>query len=367
LTNIDFFVPTKIIFGEKRIIEIKDYIDKTIKNILLVTGKKSAKISGALDKISRQLNHKKLYIYDKVEQNPCFETVEEGAKIARKNKANMIIGIGGGSPMDAAKGIALLATNFGKMSDYMAGKILKNNPLPIACIPLTSGTGSEVTPYAVFTDKKNKDKGGYSNPKLFPEFSIVDPELTESMPEDVKLNTGVDALSHAIEAYFSIKSNTLNDLISLSSIEIISKNLLESLKNNKKAIIKMSYASMLAGIAIANAGTLLLHAMGYPLTVYYNIPHGKANGILFPVFMEFMSQNSGVKNKINKIENIFSPFGGISGFLDQLGISTKLSDYEIDKSSIEIFVKKTINKKNLKRTPGDIKENQIYNLYKNSF
>ncbi len=367
MKKLDFYIPTKIIYGKGRIKEFGEVLDKKFKNIMIVSGKSSYKKSGAYEKISTQLKDRNIILFNEVKENPDFETLMKGAELAKNEKVELIIGIGGGSPMDAAKGIALLATNGGNMRDYMKGKETKKAPLPIVCIPTTSGTGSEVTPYAVFTDSETKDKGGYANPSIYPIFSIIDPELTYSMPDDVLINTGLDALTHALEAYLSTKATPLNDVISIHAIEIIMGNLKDSLKRDKEAMDRLSYASMIAGIAIANAGTLLLHAAGYPLTVYHQIPHGKANAILLPAFMKFMKEKSEVKAKVELLEGIFEEYGGIQEFINYFGISTKLSKNGISEAEINTFVEKTIVKKNLKITPAQISREDLFKFYKDTF
>ena len=363
MKSFNFFIPTKIIFGKGRIGELAENISSDYNNILLVTGRKSAKKSGALDKIGFLLKDKKIFVFDEVEENPSFEVLERGREIARREKIELIIGVGGGSPMDAAKGIAILTNNKGSMRDYMKGEKPENKILPIVCIPTTSGTGSEVTPYAVFTDPDNEDKGGYANPDIFPVFSIIDPELTYTMPENVIINTGIDALTHALEGYFSTKASILNDYLAIHSIKIIAGNIFDAAEKDKLAMDRISYASMVAGIVIANAGTLLLHAVGYPLTVYHKIPHGLANAILLPEFISFLKRKSNIKGKIEIIENIFEPMGGIENFLNEIGIKTKLSAYNIKKEEISVFVQKTIHKKNLLITPAKIEEKDLYDFY----
>jgi alcohol dehydrogenase class IV len=360
-----FNIPTKIVFGNSTINQINHYIDSNIEKVLIVTDHDVFYKSGAVEKIQKILKVSELSVFHDVEENPSFELINMCGQMARKNKIDLIIGVGGGSPMDAAKGIALLAANKKNIEDYLNGKKLKRDPLPIICVPTTSGTGSEVTPYTVFTDRKNNIKCGYSNEKLFPYVSIIDPELTFTMPENVIINTGLDALTHSIEAYFSTKTFPLNDVIAINSIETVIKNLRAAANKNKEAMNKMSYASMLAGVAIAHSSTILLHIMAYPLTVFYNIPHGKANAILLPEFMRFMENFSLIKNRVIKIKNMFP--GSVEDFVNSFNISTKLRDYKISRSDFEFFVKSTIIKSDIKITPAKIAESDILNIYKRAY
>jgi alcohol dehydrogenase class IV len=250
-----FHIPTRIVFGRGEISRIGEFIDPRAKNILIISDKNVPRKSGAVDKIIASLKGCQCLVFDEIEENPSFDSVQKGAVYATENRADLVIGLGGGSPMDAAKGIALLVRNSGELTAYVGGKELEKSPLPIVCIPTTSGTGSEVTPFAVFSDPEQGEKVGYSRPELFPRVSIIDPELTYSMPEEVIVNSGLDALIHSIEAYLSTESFPLNDRLALHAIEISIANLKKARLREKAAMDAMAYAATLGGIAIANAGT----------------------------------------------------------------------------------------------------------------
>ena len=239
-------------------------------------------------------------------------------------------------------------------------------PLPLICIPTTSGTGSEVTPYAVFTDRNGLNKCGYENQKIFPQAALVDPELTYTMPESVVINTGMDVLTHSIEAFLSAKAFPMNDLVAIESIRLVIKNLKSAAAKNREAMSQMAYASVLGGIAITQSGTILLHIMGYPLTVYRNIPHGKANAILLPSFLDFMKNNSYVKEKVKAIEGLFVDVGGVKQFINNLGIATKLSSYDIKEKEIDEFVGKVIVKGDVKITPAEVTKKEISEIYRDA-
>ncbi len=269
--------------------------------------------------------------------------------------------------MDAAKGMAILATNPGSIKDYIEGKEIESKALPIICVPTSSGTGSEVTPYAVFTDRAARTKAAIANQQIFPFLSIIDPELTYSMPASVVVNTGLDALTHSIEAFLSTKSFDLNDQLALRSIELVIDNLEKAATKNRPHMDNMAYASLLGGIAITHASTILPHIMGYPLTVYHNIPHGKANAIIMPAFLDYMKEHSYTKVKVETIIDMFKARGGINSFIAKLGVSTKLSDYGVYKSEFDGYASKVILKDDVKITPLEITEEVIKNIYLNSF
>ena len=363
MRDFTFHLPTRVIFGKDRIHELRRHINPEFKRILIVTEINVLTRSGAVDKALDQLKDKRVTMFMDVEENPSFQVIEKGKSMARETDAQLVIGVGGGSPMDAAKGIAVLSTNSGDMRDFMKGEPLRENPLPIICIPTTSGTGSEVTPYAVFTDEEAETKGGYAHPSLFPIVSIIDPALTYSMPESVVVNTGLDVLTHSIEAYVSTKSFPLNDMIALESIKIVLKHLKRATAKSQAAMDEMAYASILGGIAITHGGTILLHCMGYPLTVYHGIPHGRANAVLLPEFMRFMREKSTVESKVRFLERLFRECRGIKEYVNSLGVSTELSSYGVVEEEIRTFVKKVIVKGDVKITPSKVTEALIAEIY----
>ncbi|MCP5046815.1 MAG: iron-containing alcohol dehydrogenase [bacterium] len=371
MKRFDFNIPTTVIFGRGRVSELNRYLDPGIKKLLIVTDKNVAAASGALDKVLAQTSHLSVSVFDEVPENPPLSLITKGSHRAREENSEWVIGIGGGSPMDAAKGIALLAKNSGDMSDYMAGKKPREDALPVVCIPTSSGTGSEVTPFAVFTDPGNQNKGGYSHPSIFPRFSIIDPALTYSMPEQVVINTGFDAFTHCIEGYLSTDSFPLNDALALHGIRVGLEHLEAASRKDREAMDHMSYASLLGGIVIAHANTILNHIMAYPLTVFHRVPHGKANAVLMPGFLDFIKPRAypEAQEKIAVLEKMFNAHrsGGINAFVEGFGISTRISDYGVEASQLELFAQKTIVKDDVRITPAHITEGDILELYRSVF
>ncbi len=360
----DFHLPTHVCFGNGRIRDLKDQIHPDNQRIMIVTDKNLTAVTEIMDAVKKPLADRELTWFEGVEENPSFATLEKGTALAREHDVQLVVGLGGGSPMDAAKGIAVLATNDGDMRDYMKGEPLASDPLPVVCIPTTSGTGSEVTPYAVFTDPEAGTKGGYAHPAIFPRLSIVDPELTFTMPQGVIVNTGLDALTHAVEAYLSTEASPLSDVFALESIRVALAHLPGATHKDHQAMSRMAYASMLAGIAITHGGTILLHIMGYPLTVFHGIAHGLANAILLPEFMRFMREKSTVKSKVTVIDGMFEQVGSVETFVHGLGVSTNLSSYGIQESEIDTFVAKVIVKGDVKITPASVTEKTIADIFR---
>lgn len=334
--------------------------------ILVVTDKNIANNTPVLENVRAQLGKQKVFFFQDVKENPDFSNVEDGGRIARNIEAEFIVGVGGGSSMDAAKGIALLAVNNLSLREYLSGEPLLNSPLPVICIPTTAGSGSEVTPYTVFTDIADRNKIGYVNPELFPVVSVVDPELTYSMPETIAINTGLDALTHALESYLSTKSSVINDSLAIKVIESVLENIHAASRKKPAAMDAMAYNAMLAGITITHAGTILPHIMGYCLTVYHNVPHGRASAVLFPAVLDFLRDHSTVKDKIKRLDKIFVPYGGVRNFIEELGVSTRLSSYGVHLDVLGNYARKVIIKSDIQVTPASVTEQDILCIYQSA-
>ena len=227
--------------------------------------------------------------FDRVIPDPdvaCFETCLE---TARKQKFDLIIGIGGGSSMDIASITSVMLTNPGTVYDYFGIGLLKNPGVPCILIPTTAGTGAEVTPNAILTDTKAKLKKAVVSPFILPRVAIIDPLLTVSMPPSVTSSSGIDALTHAVESYTSNNANILTDLFAKEAMILIGRSLRTAVANgnNLEARYDMSIGSLYAGISLANAGVTAVHALAYPLGGTFNVAHGIANGLLLPYVMEF--------------------------------------------------------------------------------
>jgi alcohol dehydrogenase len=281
----------KIIFGNGSILTLASHIkEHHAQNPLIVIDKNLAK-TDLLEKVANVLVPAgiKFTVYDKVEAEPPIELADEGAKIAVKNKCDIIIGIGGGSAMDVAKAIAVIVTNKGAAADYLGLNKVPKQGLPKIMIPTTAGTGSEVTFTAVFMRKNLKKKEGMNSPYLYPELALLDPELTLSLPPVPTAHTGLDALCHAIESYTSVNSSPMSEMFSLEAIALIAENLRTCVHDGKNIVARerMLLGSLYAGIGLANAGVTAVHSLSYPLGGKYGVGHGLANTMLLPAVMAF--------------------------------------------------------------------------------
>lgn len=360
-----FNMPVQLKFGTG-IIKDNSEDFRLGKKALIVTGENSARVSGALGDVLDVLgaNGTEYEIFDQVINNPSLDNVADGAAVGIKSGADFVIAIGGGSPLDAAKGIAALCTNDNEPIDLIEKK-LKKPFLPIIAIPTTSGTGSEVTPYSVLTVPSLKTKRSFVSQWNFPLVAFADPSYTLSLPYSVTVDTAFDAFSHLLESYCSLRSTPFNDSIAIEGIKAFA----ECMKNIAEESItydireKLMYASCLGGIAISHTGTTLMHAMGYSLTYFKGISHGRANAM---IIAEYLKQNSKViKQKTDNILNIlgFGSFDEADEYFS-LGLLEKpcLSDEEC-----KMFAGLAVKQGAVKLNPLFVSEYDIYLLYKKIF
>lgn len=291
IKGFEFFFPTKIKFGEGTLNELGDIIKAFDKEKVFIVTDKGVIKAGLVDKVVSVLKANsidEIKIYDNVEPNPRTTGVNEGAKIAKEFGAEILIAVGGGSPIDTAKGIGTLITNGGIIEDYEGYYKLKNDLPPFITIPTTVGTGSEVTEWAVISDMKRRFKMSVADTKLYPDVAICDPVMVADLPSRIVASTGMDALSHCIESYICKVSTPMADAIALYGIELIGKNIREAVyANDYEAKALMQLGAMLGGVALSQADIAGVHCMGEALGGMYDTPHGIANASILPYVMDY--------------------------------------------------------------------------------
>lgn len=282
--NFDFNNPTRILFGSGELNELGNQPMPGKKALLLMSGGKSAKVSGAYDRTLEQLHKAGVEVaeFAKVMENPVKEMVMEGAAFARENGCDFIVALGGGAVLDSAVAVAAMATNPGDLWDYVNGGTGKGQPLvnpglPIVAITLTAGTGSEVNCWGVISNLETKEKIGFGYPELTPVLAVVDPELMKTVPAKYTAYQGFDALFHNTEVMISNGVNILSETIALSAIENIAKYLPRAVKdgNDLEAREHIAYGSTMAGISMQLTSTTAQHSMEHAMSAYHhNLPHG---------------------------------------------------------------------------------------------
>ncbi len=290
MKNHEFFSPTTIVYGKNSLPSSGDKLKSFGGKALLVTDQVMTSL-GYTREVTDILDKEKIEycIYDEVDEEPVDSMVEEGTRLFQENECQFLIALGGGSPIDAAKAIGVMTTNPGGIADYMGYNKVKNTTPPLVAIPTTAGTGSEATKVTIITDTQNDVKMLIVSPFVLPDMAVVDPDLTLSVPPDLTAATGIDALTHAIEAYTSVKNQPLSDQFALSAISRISQNLKRAFDNGKDedARSEMMLAALEAGIAFSNSSVTIVHGMSRPIGAVFHVPHGLSNAVLLPSCMEY--------------------------------------------------------------------------------
>jgi len=284
-------MPTRILFeadGSKKIGKLLE--QQNLKNVLIVTDQGIVS-AGLLDGIKLSLDESNIAysIFDAVEPNPRTTTIRNGLEFQKKNNSDVILGVGGGSSIDTAKAIAVMATNEGDILDYEGVNRIVNKPLPIVAMPTTAGTGSEVTASTIITDEETLFKVAIISEKLFPSLAILDPVLTLKCPPHITSSTGMDALTHALESYVSKQGNPISKSIALHAITLITENLSRAYfyGSDIESRARMLEASMLAGLAFSQTRLGNVHAISQSFGGVFDIPHGFANATLLPFVLEY--------------------------------------------------------------------------------
>ena len=312
--NFDFNNPTKILFGSGKLNELGSQPLPGKKALLLMSGGKSAKVSGAYDRTLEQLRKAGVEVteFAKVMENPVKEMVMEGAAFAKENGCDFIVALGGGAVLDSAVAVAAMATNPGDLWDYVNGGTGKGQPLvnpglPIVAITLTAGTGSEVNCWGVISNLETKEKIGFGYQELTPVLAVVDPELMKTVPAKYTAYQGFDALFHNTEVMMSNGVNILSETIALSAIENIAKYLPRAVKdgNDLKAREHIAYGSTMAGIAMQLTSTTAQHSMEHAMSAYHhNLPHGAGLIMISVEFARYFIERHACDEQLIKMARV---------------------------------------------------------------
>ncbi|MGB4367480.1 MAG: iron-containing alcohol dehydrogenase [Acetomicrobium sp.] len=295
LRQFSFELPTRIEYGVGVASKLGEEV-RLLKaqKVSLITDPGIIK-AGLLDKITSILKEEKLLynVFDGVDPNPKDRNVERGAQVVRSFEADAMVAVGGGSVIDCAKAIGVLVSHDGKRIKDFEGKTAVKKPiLPFIAVPTTAGTGSEVTFSAVITDRENNYKMTVRSPFMAAKVALLDPKLTVTVPPHITASTGMDALTHAIEAYTVKVSEPISDALALYAIELITNNLVNAVKNgeNINARACMLVGSLLAGMAFSHSDVGSVHCMAEALGGVYDAPHGVCNAVLLPYVMEYNAE-----------------------------------------------------------------------------
>lgn len=376
-----FLIPGTIISGNGALEKAGSYFRKAGNKALIVTDNIMVTI-GNVQKLSNILDQQEIAyeLFAEINSEPTDKMVYEGVKTYQANKCDFLIALGGGSPIDTMKAIGLMLTNPGKLADHMGKEITAQLPKLIA-IPTTAGTGSEATQYTIISDTQSEVKMLLKGAALLPALAIVDPDLTITSPPPVTAATGIDALTHAIEAYTSKKNQPMSDTFAISAVKRIFKNLLTAYTNGKdvEARTEMSIAALEAGIAFNNSSVTIVHGMSRPIGALFHVPHGLSNAILLCECLKFavrgiperfceLAKAIGIYEKsMNDMQGGQAFIKEVENLCKALNVKT-LQEFGIDKvrffNHLDKMAEDALESGSPQNTIRDASKEDIINIYK---
>lgn len=353
----DYYVPTKILFGKGQLANLHSQKLPGQKALIVISSGKSTRENGYLARVEEELNLAGVLhiVFDKILPNPIKTHVMEGATLARKEGCDFVIGLGGGSSIDAAKAIAVMATNEGDYWDYVTGgsgqrKPVPNDPLPIVAITTTAGTGTEADPWTVTTKEETNEKIGFGYEKTFPVLSIVDPDLMLTVPPHLTAYQGFDALFHSTEGYIAKTADPISDLYALKSIELIGKSLAKAVANGKDedARADVALANTLSGMVESLSSCTSEHSLEHALSAFHHeLPHGAGLIMISKAYYTHFANIHACDDRMIAMAKALGKTDATSAmdFVDALCAlqsacdvaELKMSDYGIDGNNLEKY------------------------------
>ena len=343
------------------------------KRALLVTGRTAMKRTGMADRVLKLLSSAGVSAvsYDRVESDPSSSTIDRGAAVAREEGCDLVIGLGGGSPMDAARAISAMAVLEGPILDYLDGKPIDRPGLPLVNIATTAGTASEVTAVSVVLDERRRLKCGMRSPYWFARVAITDPELTLTMPPPLTAATGLDALTHAVESYLSTQATPPSEGMALRAIELVGRHLRAAFADgsDRPAREGMALASMTAGMAFANSGLGLVHGLVHPIGARFGVAHGAICGRLLPHVMQF--NKPAAAEKLARVGQALTgraaataddAVAATASLLDDLGVPKGIGDLGIPADQMPSLAKDGLLAGAVKTNPRPVTEEEALAL-----
>jgi len=347
MKQITLLNPVRIVFGDGAFATFTDeFLNQGLQRLFIVS------IPPLVELLHKQTGRLKeagieVYLDTRVEQEPDFEMFDRLLEEARQFRADAVAGIGGGSVLDVAKLLAAFIDSDQSIRETVGIGLLGGRKTWLACVPTTSGTGSEVSPNAILLDEQDRLKKGIVSPWLVPDVACVDPELTWSVPASVTASTGLDALTHCLEAYTNIFAHPMIDLYALEGIRLISQGLVPALRNghDRQARGQLSLGSLYGGYCLGPVNTAAVHALSYPLGGMFHIAHGLSNAILLPHVMEFnltaapgryaeVARALGADEGTDEKAAARNGIGKIHELIRECGIPNRLSELGIPKSAL---------------------------------
>jgi alcohol dehydrogenase len=365
-------------FGPGCAMKMADYLSaRAARSAFVVTAPQTRSLGDPLFSELKQRGCS-VTVWSDVTQEPSITDFRAALAAARENRADVVIGLGGGSAMDLAKLVAAFLDNQQPLSDAFGIGKLQSRSTHLICVPTTSGTGSEVSPIAILLDESDELKKGVISEYLVPDAAYVDPLLTVSMPPAVTASTGLDALTHCIEAYANLGAHPLVDTWALEGVRLISNNLVRAVKHGDdiEARTAMAQASRYGGLCLGPVNTAAVHALAYPLGGEFHVAHGISNSVLLPHVLEFnlpaaparyaqIAKAMGIQDANNDLDTARRGVEHIAQLSRDCNIPTRLSDFGIGESSIERMAKAAMTvKRLLDRNVRVVTEQDAINIYR---
>ena len=378
MKEFSFSVPQEIIVGKGSLARLPEAAEKLGgKHGFIISGPHLNKM-GIVASCSESLENAgiKVDAYTETEGNPSVETVEKAAAAFCKSGSDFIIALGGGSPMDVAKAVGVVARYGGSITEYEGGGRVPGDIIPLIAIPTTAGTGSEVTAFSVITDHRRNYKLTVFSYKLIPAYAILDPELLTTAPVSVAAACGIDAMVHALEAYISKDASPFSDAMAEKALELIGKNIRRYVadRTDIEAAEAMITGSLFAGIAFSWARLGDVHAMSHPVSAYFDVPHGVANAILLPTIVEYNALAD--RGKYLKLFNYisltpaseaeFEPFmlvDLLTELNEQLGIPGSLGEVGVTADKFDAMADDAMKSGNIAVNPRSTTKKDVLSLY----
>jgi alcohol dehydrogenase class IV len=346
--SFNYYGPTKIVFGIDSSKDVEIEMSSLGGTKAVVVTDEGIIKAGLIDHITKALGSKCIGVFSDVPQDTGVEVVDKGAAFAKKNGADIVISVGGGSVIDTAKGMCILLTEGGSLRDFNGIQLLSRPQTPHVVIPTTAGTGSEVTNVAVIMDKEMGQKRLVVENFNVPRLAILDPKMTAKLPKLMTAGTGMDAMTHAVEALHALPHEPITDALAIHAIRLLSKNLPDCVQNGSNLLARgqTQIAATIAGWAFGIAGVGNVHALAHSIGAVAHVPHGIANGILLAHCMEFniescpeayamVAEAFGIREKgMDDMEAAQAAIAGMREFTKKLGHPQRLSEMKVTEDDI---------------------------------
>jgi alcohol dehydrogenase class IV len=379
-----FRIPDRLLFGPGAVAKVGEEAKRFGARAVMVITDPGVSASGILDPVLESLEAQglKWEVFSRVVPEPSCECLMEAVSAAKNGNFDVYVGLGGGSSMDTTKMVSAFMRNQGSIQDFFGVEKVVHRGPPTIMIPTTAGTGSEVTRMAVFTDTDTNLKRVVSSQAILPNVALVDPELTRTMPPDVTANTGMDAFIHAVEAYVAVGANPLTDQMALEAVRIVTRNLPCAFAkgDDPEARYWMALGSLMAGIALNNAGVGAVHALAYPIGAEYHLPHGTALSVILPATMKAVSiacpskffqlaEAMGLTIRDLSIWEVGEAVAeGMRSLAKLVKLPTRLSEIGADRSRISEWAEAAYREQRLlTNTPRNLTKEEIAEIFENSF